>query len=62
MGRQPISVCTLAFYITFHGGQAYTTDMATLPFLCGFTPVTPLTTSTCLIADMWDPMDRGDVI
>ncbi len=43
-------------------GQARANDMTTLLVtrcLCGFFAVAPLTNSTGVIADLWDPVNRG---
>ena len=62
IGRRPIFISTLAVYTLFHIGQARANDMTTLlvtRFLCGFFAVAPLTNSTGVIADIWDPVNRG---
>lgn len=62
IGRRPIFVGTLAMYTIFHVGQACAKNMTTLlvtRFICGFFAVAPLTNSSGVIADMWDPMNRG---
>ncbi|KAI0295149.1 major facilitator superfamily domain-containing protein [Multifurca ochricompacta] len=62
IGRRPIFIGTLAIYTIFHIGQARANNMTTLlvtRFLCGFFAVAPLTNSTGVIADIWDPMIRG---
>ncbi|KAI0248053.1 MFS polyamine transporter [Lactifluus subvellereus] len=62
IGRRPIFLGTLATYTLFHIGQARANDMTTLlvtRFLCGFFAVAPLTNSTGVIADIWDPVNRG---
>ena len=62
IGRRPIFVGTLAMYTIFHIGQACAKNMTTLlvtRFICGFFAVAPLTNSSGVIADMWDPMNRG---
>ena len=62
IGRRPIFIGTLAIYTLFHIGQARANDMTTLlvtRFLCGFFAVAPLTNSTGVIADIWDPVNRG---
>jgi MFS family permease len=49
-------------YTIFHIGQACANNMTTLlvtRFLCGFFAVAPLTNSSGVIADMWDPMNQG---
>jgi MFS family permease len=62
IGRRPIFIGTLTIYTLFHIGQARANDMTTLlvtRFLCGFFAVAPLTNSTGVIADIWDPVNRG---
>ena len=62
IGRRPIFIGTFAIYTLFHIGQARADDMTTLlvtRFLCGFFAVAPLTNSTGVIADLWDPVNRG---
>lgn len=62
IGRRPIFVGTLAMYTIFHIGEACANNMTTLlvtRFICGFFAVAPLTNSSGVIADMWDPMNRG---
>ena len=62
IGRRPIFIGTFAIYTLFHIGQARANDMTTLlvtRFLCGFFAVAPLTNSTGVIADIWDPVNRG---
>ena len=62
IGRRPIFIGTLAIYTLFHIGQARANDMTTLlvtRFLSGFFAVAPLTNSTGVIADIWDPVNRG---
>jgi MFS transporter, DHA1 family, multidrug resistance protein len=62
IGRRPIFIGTLATYTLFHIGQARANNMTTLlvtRFLCGFFAVAPLTNSTGVIADIWDPVNRG---
>ena len=61
-GRRPILVGSLAMYTIFHIGQACAKNMTTLlvtRFICGFFAVAPLTNSSGVIADMWDPVNRG---
>ena len=62
IGRRPIFVGTLAIYTIFHIGQARANNMTTLlvtRFICGFFAVAPLTNSSGVFADMWDPVNRG---
>ncbi|KAI0270437.1 major facilitator superfamily domain-containing protein [Gloeopeniophorella convolvens] len=62
IGRRPIFIGTLALYTIFHIGQARANNMTTLlvtRFLSGFFAVAPLTNSTGVIADIWDPINRG---
>jgi DHA1 family multidrug resistance protein-like MFS transporter len=62
IGRRPIFIGTLAIYTVFHIGQACAKDMTTLlvtRFICGFFAVAPLTNSSGVFADMWDPVNRG---
>ncbi len=62
IGRRPIFVGTLAMYTIFHVGQACANNMTTLlvtRFICGFFAVAPLTNSIGVIADVWDPVNRG---
>jgi MFS transporter, DHA1 family, multidrug resistance protein len=62
IGRRPIFIGTLAIYTLFHIGQARANNMTTFlvtRFLCGFFSVAPLTNSTGVIADIWDPVNRG---
>jgi MFS transporter, DHA1 family, multidrug resistance protein len=62
IGRRPIFIGTLAIYTIFHVGQACANNMTTLlvtRFICGFFAVAPLTNSIGVIADIWDPVNRG---
>ncbi|KAI9434586.1 MFS polyamine transporter [Lactarius indigo] len=62
VGRRPISISTLALYILFNIGQVRANNMTTLlvtRFLCGFFAAAPLTNGIGVIADIWDPMNRG---
>ncbi|KAH9020802.1 MFS general substrate transporter [Lactarius pseudohatsudake] len=62
IGRRPISISTFALYILLNIGQVRANSMTTLlvtRFLCGFFAAAPLTNSIGIIADLWDPMNRG---
>jgi MFS transporter, DHA1 family, multidrug resistance protein len=62
VGRRPIFISTLAIYTIFHLGQACANNMTTLlvtRFICGFFAVAPLTNGIGVIADIWDPVNRG---
>lgn len=62
VGRRPIFIGTLAIYTIFHIGQACANNMTTLlvtRFICGFFAVAPLTNGIGVIADIWDPVNRG---
>ena len=62
IGRRPIFIGTFIIYTLFHIGQARANNMTTLlvtRFFCGFFGVAPLTNSTGVIADLWDPVNRG---
>ncbi|KAI0061389.1 MFS polyamine transporter [Artomyces pyxidatus] len=62
VGRRPIFVLTLTLYTLFHIGQALAHNMQTLlitRFFSGFFACAPLTNSGGVIADIWDPINRG---
>ncbi|KAH8986446.1 MFS polyamine transporter [Lactarius akahatsu] len=62
VGRHHISISTFALYILLNIGQVRTNSMTTLlvtRFLCGFFASAPLTNSIGIIADLWDPVNRG---
>ena len=62
IGRWAVFISTLTLFTLFHIGHARANDMTTLlvtRFLCGFFAIAPLTNSTSVIADMWDPVNRG---
>jgi MFS transporter, DHA1 family, multidrug resistance protein len=62
IGRRPILVFSLSFYTLFHLGQVLTRNMTTIiitRFFGGFFASAPLTTSGGVIADIWDPVNRG---
>ncbi|KAH8999675.1 MFS general substrate transporter [Lactarius hatsudake] len=62
VGRRPISISTFAFFILLNIGQVRANSMTTLlvtRFLYGFFAAAPLTNSIGIIADLWDPMNRG---
>ena len=62
IGRRPIFVGSLAMYTIFHIGQACANSMTTLlvcRFMGGFFGAAPLINSSGVIADIWDPVNRG---
>jgi MFS transporter, DHA1 family, multidrug resistance protein len=62
IGRRPVLVFSLSFYTIFHLGQVLARNMTTIiitRFFAGFFASAPLTTCGGVIADIWDPVNRG---
>ncbi|KAI0049050.1 MFS general substrate transporter [Auriscalpium vulgare] len=62
VGRRPIFIVTLALYTLFHIGQAHAQNITTLlvtRFFSGFFACAPLTNGGGVMADIWDPINRG---
>ncbi|KAI0295170.1 MFS polyamine transporter [Multifurca ochricompacta] len=62
VGRRPAMIFSLAIYTILHLGQALAQDMKTViitRFFAGFFACSPLTNSGGVIADIWDPVNRG---
>jgi MFS transporter, DHA1 family, multidrug resistance protein len=62
IGRRPVLIFSLSLYTIFHLGQALARNMETIiitRFFAGFFACAPLTNSGGVIADIWDPVNRG---
>ncbi|KAI0270455.1 MFS general substrate transporter [Gloeopeniophorella convolvens] len=62
VGRRPTILFSLTFYTIFHLGQSFAQNMETViitRFLTGFFACSPLTSCGAILADVWDPVNRG---